>query len=87
MNRVSTIDASTFCRRTLPGRSDRSNWPVWIVVEILLPNVEKMFPRRPIAAGTRTSSPGSSSSVPVIDPRTAPATSDVRLLRPSATRL
>ena len=55
---VSNMEASTFWPRTASRRSDQRKVPAWIDVEMRLPNEPKMLPRRPMAAGTRTSRPG-----------------------------
>ena len=84
---VSDSDASTFWVSTDSRLADSRNVPVWIAVEMRLPTAPKMLPRSPIAAGTITSSPGSSSNVVTIAPRSAPATRLVDELNTSATRL
>jgi hypothetical protein len=65
--------ASTFCPRRVSRRVESVNVPAWMVVDTRLPKLPKMLPRIPMAAGTSTSRPGYFSSVPVIDPRKAPA--------------
>jgi hypothetical protein len=52
-----------------------------------LPKAPKMLPRRPMAAGTSTSSPGYFANVSVIDPRNAPAMKLVDEFNDCATRL
>ena len=83
---VSTSEAAMFCPMSVPGRNENRNIPAWIAVERRFPSAEKTLPRRPMAAGTSTSRPGNRSKVPVIEPRTAPATRLVLELRTSATR-
>ena len=58
MPMVSNMAASTFWPSTASRRSDQRKVPAWIEVEMRLPNEPKMLPRRPMAAGTRTSRPG-----------------------------
>ena len=55
-----------------------------MAVDRRLPNAEKTLPRRPIAAGTSTSSPGSRSKVPVMEASVSPATKLVVELNPRA---
>ena len=85
--RVRTSEATTFWPTRVRGRSDRRKVPTWIDVLRRLPRDENTLPRRPMAAGTSTSSPGRRSKVPVIEPRTAPASRLVELFRQSETRL
>src|SRR5829696_2924960 len=87
ITRVRALAASTFWPRTVSGRVERRKVPAWMVVLMRLPKVPKMFPRRPMAAGTRTSRPGRRAKVAVIEPSMAPATRLVLLFSPSATRL
>ena len=47
---------------------------MWIAVDRRLPIDPNTLPRRPIAAGTMSSRPGSRSNVPTMLPSTAPAT-------------
>ena len=62
-NNVRATAATTFWPTTVSRRRDRRNVPVWIDVPSRLPRAPKMLPRMPMAAGTSTSSPGSSSRV------------------------
>ena len=84
---LSDIAARTFWPTMVSVRRASVNVPVWIAVARRLPSAPKMFPLSPMAAGTSTSSPGSSSSVPVMDARARPAPTLVTELRPNATRL
>ena len=70
---VSAAAAKMFWPTTVSRRHDSRKVPVWIDVPSRLPSAPKMLPRMPMAAGTRTSRPGSSSSVPVIAPSVSPA--------------
>ncbi len=58
MPMVSSIAANTFWPSTVSRPSDQRKVPVWMAVDRRLPNAPKMLPRRPMAAGTSTSSPG-----------------------------
>ena len=49
------------------------------------PIAPKIVPRMPTEAGMSTRRPGSFSRVPVIEPRTSPATNPAQVLRTSAT--
>ena len=73
MDSESASEATTFCPTSVSSRRDTRNVPVWIAVLNRLPRPPKMLPRMPIAAGTRTSRPGSDSSVPVMAPSVSPA--------------
>ena len=59
--------------------------PAWTAVEIRFPNVLKMLPRSPMAAGTMTSSPATPRKSTTRAPRKAPAIELVMELKPSAT--
>src|SRR5438552_17434 len=70
---VSAIDATMFWPTTVFARRLRLNVPVWMAVPRRLPRAPKTLPRMPMAAGTRTSRPGSSLRVWVMAPRVSPA--------------
>src|SRR5919108_2517884 len=72
--RVRTVVAYRFSNSTPPRARLTSNRPEWIVVPSREAMAPKMLPRVAMATGIRTSRPGRRSSVPVIFPRTTPAT-------------
>ena len=71
--RVSTSEAHTFWPTTLDDRSERRKVPVWMAVPSRLPSAPKIFPGRAMAAGTSSSSPGSSANRSWLRPSTTPA--------------
>ena len=71
----SDIESETarFWPTSVSRRADMRNVPVCTAVPRRLPSAPNTLPRMPMAAGTRTSRPGSASRVPVIEPRVSPA--------------
>ena len=83
---VVTNATSTFWASTPPRFRLASKIPAADAVPSRAPIAPKIVPRIPTAAGIRTSSPGRTESVCVIEARISPATNDAAVLRASATR-
>ena len=84
-SRVSTVAAMRFCPTTPSGRRPRRKVPAWTAVPRRLPMAPKTFPRRAIAPGTSSSSPGSSLRVSPAEASTRPPTDAARTPIRSAT--